>query len=1178
MPITSPTPCELQSSLWETLRETKVFVMQKSIQQEGRLWKTVLATIQNVFDTKQPPFRIVLRNAQNPDVGHMVAAADTQKALEKDWAWIEENLRAELDELEDMEDKEAYAVSKFQSHVANVEKDTDEKSTDAKFRSAARAWRQLFQLPESERLVAFYSCSYHKKLINQGWLYISINYVCFYSFVLGAETKVAVELKDIEEVQKDTSKRGVFADAIKIVTRNKTEHFFSNLFQRDETYDLLEHLTNIAMQKLLGITVTDRAPGLSLFEDELEADQTSVSSPIAAVSRSLGFGGNKTLKQSFEEQKKNATFQTVFNLPTTEHLTDEIFAVCSVSGTQASFHGKIYLSPTFLCFLSSTKYQCKLVLHFHSVKRVERISSQTSTIAITVWHQLKLLFQMIGDKPASDAFCGSLKEKLNAHIPFMKNMKPFLATCNSEDIIADREVTKGGLGLKYGYVELKRSKEKNKLKYWVAYFRELGRNLTLIRLPTFIKLVRIGLPNVLRGEMWEFCCGAMYKRYMNAGYYDKLHSDNAGRHSLSTEEIEKDLNRSLPEYSGYQTDEGINALRRVLYAFSFHDPEIGYCQAMNIVVSVLLIYLTEEQAFWILSVLCERLLPGYYSTNMVGAVVDNHVFETLVAKYMPILSDHFKKNEIQLSVACLPWFLSLYINSLPLPFSLRIIDCFFMEGPKVLFQVGLAILKTNGEAILRVKDDGELMNVMKSYFASLGDVIKADESKNIRTITKFNQLMLTAYREFQSVSHEQIVELRKSHQLKVIHGLDIYAKKSMVRNLKQSFKFSREELLYLCNMYFDVIYYSKKAKKDIVIADGEKPKTFIGPPIDVSQFKRVMGKIATWADLEKDAIEQQSRLGTDAGSQKTVVGSQFLESLFRDVFDKDHDGKIDFQDLVSGIAALKSNDMMAVLGIFFDLHDNDHDGVISKEEMIAVSESLLFLMRREEPDRYLGAVGSLINRAFLVEEKQARENAGADGDGPLKISIQQFRELILIDEYLLEYFESGFSKSISLSEETSAAAAAVQQKPLIVVGPKEVVDGLVQGGWKWASRVGGGGKKGRRQSVMKATAGAAAAAATAASAGANASGEFEGGISGDNKQSVESIPEEAEQEDDEGDENDEEDEEEEDDEDEQDEADLLDEVDSLLREASISEDGKKEAGPEVKEDLDMMLKELESNS
>lgn len=94
---------------------------------------------------------------------------------------------------------------------------------------------------------------------------------------------------------------------------------------------------------------------------------------------------------------------------------------------------------------------------------------------------------------------------------------------------------------------------------------------------------------------------------------------------------------------------------------------------------------------------------------MVGAVIDNHVFDKLVHKFMPILGDHLAEHEIQLSVACLPWFLTLFVNSLPLPYALRVLDCFFMEGAKFLFQIGLAILKINGEEILKIKDDGELM-------------------------------------------------------------------------------------------------------------------------------------------------------------------------------------------------------------------------------------------------------------------------------------------------------------------------------------------------------------------------------------------------------------------------------------------------------------------------------------
>jgi hypothetical protein len=48
------------------------------------------------------------------------------------------------------------------------------------------------------------------------------------------------------------------------------------------------------------------------------------------------------------------------------------------------------------------------------------------------------------------------------------------------------------------------------------------------------------------------------------------------------------------------TQSGQAALRRVLRAYSYYDPEVGYCQGMNFIAGMFLTVMNEEEAFWLL--------------------------------------------------------------------------------------------------------------------------------------------------------------------------------------------------------------------------------------------------------------------------------------------------------------------------------------------------------------------------------------------------------------------------------------------------------------------------------------------------------------------------------------------------------------------------------------------------
>lgn len=723
----------------------------------------------------------------------------------------------------------------------------------------------------------------------------------------------------------------------------------------------------------------------------------------------------------------------LFRLPEGERLVAECAVEYTLAGSEFAerpIPGNLYLTTSYLCFRASDKVSAIFIMPLFAIKKVERLGGNTGfSIGITTWHKMRSTIVFNTLRHQTEHFCDVFKKGLKTQQSNMKVLKPFLGGCYSEYMIEDEDLQNGepppaGMGKEFVFPgDVRKLKDKSKMRLWKDYMEKNGRNLTMVRTPLFHKLVRVGLPNALRGEIWELTSGAMLSRWAHPKEYLNLQESNAGKSSISMEEIEKDLTRSLPEFPAFQDDNiGIGALRRVLTAYSWKDPEVGYCQAMNIVVAALLIYSTEEQSFWLLHTLCTEMLPGYYSTTMYGTLLDQKVFEALVEQTMPILWSHFQKSDLQLSIVSLPWFLSLYINSMPLVLAFRVLDCFFLEGPRVLFQVGLGILKINGERLLSATDDGSFIEILKSYFLTLdASAYPTATDPKTRSITNFQILMVTAFKEFSQISHETVLGERRKHKEKTLNSIEQFAKRTQLRSLNNTGRLSIDEVSNLYDRFHLTIY------KQRVGFGGSTDMR-----MDYAAFRAFMSGIASWAH-EPDSEHA------------------FMHALFAR-WDSDFRGSLSLQNIVRGVAELRTDETtpMETISWFFEVFDTSGDGRLKRDDLLRVTEALLWLTRHQTDDSTLRAMSSFIHHCFEYAEKEEGSDlidvpvTDPSADTTIYITLGTFRMVVLADQPLEDFFTK-FPTSLRINE--------IADKSLSAKGLRGLLDAVVTDTQKLATEI-----------------------------------------------------------------------------------------------------------------------------
>ncbi len=213
---------------------------------------------------------------------------------------------------------------------------------------------------------------------------------------------------------------------------------------------------------------------------------------------------------------------------------------------------------------------------------------------------------------------------------------------------------------------------------------------------------RKGIPDSLRGYVWQLF--ADKDKYYVKDLYQNLENEPI-KENLETVII-KDLDRTFPlcQFFREKYGNGQRKLYKVLSAYSKYNKNVGYVQGMGFLAAVFLIYMDEESSFYMLHSLMKKYkLEGLYYDNFPDLKKKCFVLLNMQKKYINKLYNIFQRDGIVPTMYASSWFISLFARTVDFNIAVRILDCFFLEGFKVIYRISLALFKLSENAFCSAK-------------------------------------------------------------------------------------------------------------------------------------------------------------------------------------------------------------------------------------------------------------------------------------------------------------------------------------------------------------------------------------------------------------------------------------------------------------------------------------------
>ncbi|XP_035410935.1 TBC1 domain family member 1 isoform X1 [Cygnus atratus] len=261
---------------------------------------------------------------------------------------------------------------------------------------------------------------------------------------------------------------------------------------------------------------------------------------------------------------------------------------------------------------------------------------------------------------------------------------------------------------------------------WEKMLSTPGRSKIKFDMEKIHSAVGQGVPRHHRGEIWKFLAEQYHLKHhfpnkqqpKDTPYKELLKQLTSQQHAILI-----DLGRTFPThpYFSAQLGAGQLSLYNILKAYSLLDQEVGYCQGLSFVAGVLLLHMSEEDAFKMLKFLMFDVgLRKQYRPDMTILQIQMYQLSRLLHDYHRDLYNHLEEHEIGPSLYAAPWFLTMFASQFPLGFVARVFDMLFLQGSEAIFKVALSLLGSHKPLILQHENLETIVDFIKNTLPNLG--------------------------------------------------------------------------------------------------------------------------------------------------------------------------------------------------------------------------------------------------------------------------------------------------------------------------------------------------------------------------------------------------------------------------------------------------------------------------